>query len=184
MRYTKSRVMVLLGIVSASTIACGAFFRMPQFLPGSYGPQTEVDGESRIAKSSIDNGERIYFTATNNEGERIPYRGGPNFGGMMMGAYLTCAACHGPEARGGTHYMHMQVMDAPDIRYTALLGEAGEHGGDDHGDEHGEYTLEDFRLAVVEGKHPDGDSLNRDMPRWEMGDQDLADLFEFLKSIP
>ena len=35
---------------------------------------------------------------------------------------------------------------------------------------HGEYDLEDFRQAVVFGKHPDGEPLNRDMPRWRMGD--------------
>jgi len=179
MKFPKSRVLLLLVIVSLSTIACGAFFRMPQFLPGSKETYLERNGESGAA-----NGERIYFTATDKEGERISYRGGPNFGGMMMGSYLTCAACHGPEARGGTHMMHMQVMDAPDIRYAALQGEAGEHGGDDHGDEGGAYSLDDFRLAVIEGKHPDGESLSRDMPRWEMDDQDLVDLFEFLKSIP
>lgn len=176
MRIRKIQLSIYLSVVALATIACAAIYRAPQLLPRPF--------EALPGRSSIDNGQRIYFTATNNYGERISYRGGPNFGGMMMGSYLTCAACHGPEARGGTHFMHMQVMDAPDIRYEALLGEAGEHGGDEHGDEHGEYTLEDFRAAVIEGKHPDGDALDRDMPRWEMRDQDLGDLFEYLKSIP
>lgn len=79
--------------------------------------------------------------------------------------------------------MHMQVMDAPDIRYEALSGEADEHGGDEHSQGGGEYTLEDFRQAVIEGKHPDGEPLSQDMPRWEMKEQDLADLFAFLKSL-
>jgi hypothetical protein len=81
----------------------------------------------------------------------------------------------------------MDMMDAPDIRYSALSGEADEHskehGGDDHDDARGEYTLDTFRNAVVEGKHPDGDPLNQDMPRWRMDDKDLNDLFEFLKSL-
>jgi len=177
MNALKLRGLLLFLFVSLLTIACGAFFRVPQFLPGANGTTSE------------ENGERVYFTATNDAGERIRYRGGPDFGGMMMGSYLTCASCHGPEARGGTHFMHMQVMDAPDIRYEALQGEADEHSGDEHeGDEHahegGEYTLEDFRSAVVEGVHPDGEPLSRDMPRWDMSDQDLEDLFEFLKSLP
>ncbi len=29
------------------------------------------------------NGERIYFTATNEQGEGITYTGGPTYGGMM-----------------------------------------------------------------------------------------------------
>jgi hypothetical protein len=161
--------------------ACGIWSRTPAFAPGG-GPRLE--GPTNAA-----NGERIYFTATSARGASITYRDGPDFGGMMMGSYLTCASCHGPNARGGVHQMHMQVMDAPDITYTALSGEAEEHAGDEHGeDEHGdehsgEYTLDTFRKAVIEGKHPDGDPLDEDMPRWQMSDEDLADLFEFLKAI-
>jgi hypothetical protein len=154
-------------------------------IPGIVSRQTVPLGET--GESDLANGERIYFTAANAQGERIPYSDGPVFGGMMMGSYLTCAACHGPEARGGLHRMHMQVMDAPDIRYSALVGEAEEHedeGDDAHEDEHAGYDLEDFRLAVVEGKHPDGEPLDTDMPRWQMDDDDLADLFNFLKEIP
>ncbi len=129
------------------------------------------------------NGERIYLTSTNERGEFIRYTGGPGPDGMMMGGALTCAACHGADGRGGVHTMHMRVMDAPDIRYAALSGESGGHE-DDHGDEQGEYTLDDFRMAVVEGRHPDGEPLSPDMPRWQLNDEDLADLFEYLKTLP
>jgi hypothetical protein len=73
--------------------------------------------------------------------------------------------------------MHMTVMDAPDIRYVELAHEMEEHGGE------GEYDLVTFRKAVVDGEHPDGDSLDQDMPRWRMSDADLADLFAFLQSL-
>lgn len=132
------------------------------------------------------NGERIYFTATNEQGERIPYRGGPNFGGMMRGTFLTYASCHGPDARGGEHVMHMWVMDAPDIRWSALAGHADEgheaEGGED--DERAGYDLATFRMSVVEGRHPDGDPLDEAMPRWWLEDDDLADLAEYLQSLP
>ena len=134
------------------------------------------------------NGERIYFTATNERGEAIRYTGGPAFGGGMMGASsLACVSCHGDDGRGGQHAMHMDIMDAPDIRYQTLAGEEHEEGGGEAGDGHGEsqaYDLETFRLAVVEGRHPNGDSLNRDMPRWQLSDEDLADLLEYLKTLP
>lgn len=133
------------------------------------------------------NGEQIYFTAINERGQRIRYSGGQNFGGMMrgMGNNLACASCHGSDGRGGIHTMHMEVMDAPDIRYRALSSEEEEHEGDHaHEDEHGKYDLEAFRLAVIGGAHPDGQPLSKDMPRWQMGDEDLADLFEYLKSLP
>ncbi|NOY98453.1 MAG: cytochrome c [Chloroflexi bacterium] len=128
------------------------------------------------------NGEQIYFTATNQNGERIAYSGGAGYGGMMMSsASLTCASCHGVDGRGGEHVMHMDVMDAPDIRYTALNSEE-EH--EEEGGHDGEYDLETFRQAVVNGQHPDGALLDRDMPRWQMSDQDLADLLEYLKTLP
>jgi cytochrome c553 len=127
---------------------------------------------------NAENGERIYFTSTSQRGGRISFSGGPALGGMMMGTYLTCASCHGPTGQGGRHTMHMTVMDAPDIRYIELAGEMEEHGGGD-----GEYDLATFKKAVVDGEHPDGDSLDRDMPRWKMSENDLADLFAFLQSL-
>lgn len=176
MAINKSRLAILLVGLGFLALACGAFPSVPGLLDGR---DKAPNGDTE--ESSLANGEKIYFTATNLDGETISYRGGPSFGGMMMGSYLTCAACHGPEARGGTHFMHMEVMDAPDIRYAALSAESGEHGEEE---EHGEYDLEAFRLAVVEGQHPDGESLDRDMPRWQISDEDLADLFSFLKAIP
>jgi len=145
-----------------------------------------IPGSSWEAESFASDGERIYFTATDEQGEPIPYEGGPAFGGMMMQTPLACVSCHGPEGRGGRHTMHMQVMDAPDIRFATLNGEEGEHGGSEGGMEHtqGEYDLDMFRQAVVEGKHPDGEVLSTDMPRWAMSDEDLAALFEYLKSLP
>ena len=63
----------------------------------------------------------------------------------------------------------MQVMDAADIRWSALEGE---------------FDPVKFRLAVVEGQDPDGTQLNTDMPRWTIGNDDLADLIDYLKTLP
>ncbi len=128
------------------------------------------------------NGERIYFTATNENGQRIRYTGGPG-GGGMMGASLACASCHGPDGRGGQRVIHMRTINAPDIRYEALSDEEGEHGEEGHGGT-GTYDLETFRKAVVEGQHPDGERLDSIMPRWQLRDEDLADLLEYLKTLP
>lgn len=136
------------------------------------------------ASGSFDSvGEQIYFTSIDGDGERIGYTGGPTTG-MMMGGYLACASCHGPDARGGRHMMHMEVMDAPDIRWSALAGEALDEGGHDGDEEHaGEYDLETFRRAVVEGEHPDGEPLSPDMPRWQMSDDSLEALQGYLMSL-
>ena len=134
------------------------------------------------------NGERIYFTATSESGIEIDYSGGPDPGGMMMGGRLSCASCHGTDARGGVHTMHMEVMDAPNIRWDALA----QHGGAPHEDEdatdgahddQGGYDFETFRMAVTEGLHPGGESLSDDMPRWDIPEADLRDLAEYLQSF-
>ena len=80
--------------------------------------------------------------------------------------------------------MHMQVMHAPDIRWESLAtGEETEHE-DEESEHHGTYDLETFRRAVVDGEHPDGEPLSNDMPRWQMPEDDLQNLMEYLKSIP
>ncbi|MCJ7432850.1 MAG: cytochrome c [Anaerolineales bacterium] len=117
------------------------------------------------------NGERIYFTATSERGTEITYTGGPaSNGGMMGNGQMACASCHGPGGRGGIHNMGMmQTMTAKDIRWSALQGE---------------FDTEKFRLAVTKGQDPDGTQLNTDMPRWTIGDDDLADLVAYLKTLP
>jgi hypothetical protein len=175
-------------IISCSLLAAGlilvACSGLGQNAPRFQSPQ----GGSAMTQATLApaadtvNGEQIYFTAADKNGNRISYAGGPDFGSMMMGAYLTCAACHGPDAHGGQHVMHMQSMDAPPVYVAALTGMMVKESGGTQ--EPGGYTLDDFRKAVIDGKHPDGDTLDNDMPRWQMGDQDLADLFAFLKIIP
>lgn len=143
-----------------------------------------MHGGTAWGEGSFDsNGEQIYFTGVNDAGERIRYAGGPT-SGMMMGGYLSCASCHGPDARGGYHVMHMQIMDAPDIRWSALEAEGEEAHDDDLHAHEEEYDIEAFRRAVVEGEHPDGEPLSGDMPRWRISDADLADLMEYLMSLP
>jgi len=117
------------------------------------------------------NGERIYFTATSERGTTVTYVGGPGSNGWMMGGgQMACASCHGPDGRGGVHSMGMmQSMDAKDIRWSALQNE---------------FDAEKFRLAVTEGQDPDGTQLKTDMPRWNIGDDDLADLIAYLKTLP
>jgi len=81
-----------------------------------------------------------------------------------------CASCHGTNGRGGVHNMGMmQTMDAKDIRWSALQNE---------------FDAENFRLAVTKGQDPDGTVLSTDMPRWSIGNEDLADLIAYLKTLP
>lgn len=167
------RTVGLVGLTAVILAACA-----PSFMVGP--------DRRRItwAPGSFDSiGEQIYFTGVNADGDHIRYSGGPATG-MMMEGYLSCASCHGPDAEGGRHVMHMEVMEAPDIRWSALAGEGhdqeGHQGEGEHDDE---YTLMEFRQAVVEGQHPDGDPLSREMPRWQMSEESLGALRDYLASL-
>ena len=63
----------------------------------------------------------------------------------------------------------MRTMTAKDIRWSALQSE---------------FDADKFRLAVTKGQDPDGTQLNADMPRWSIGNDDLADLIVYLKTLP
>lgn len=134
------------------------------------------------------NGERIYFTGAGANG-RIGFSGGEFGGGMMGGrgmmggSQLACVDCHGPDARGGQHVMHMTVMDAPDIRWSTLSqAEHGEHGDEGEMD-HPPYDEAAFKQAVTQGLNPGGARLDPAMPRWRMSEQDLQDLIAYLKTL-
>jgi nitrous oxide reductase accessory protein NosL len=144
---------------------------------GSPAPSGPTPIPTPGAAADVTNGERIYFTSVSGRNDQITYTGGPNFGGMMSGMFLTCASCHGPEGHGGLHYMYMQQMDAPNITYPAL-NSMPDLQGKGH-----PYEFSDFKQEVEQRLDLNGEPLETDMPRWRMSDADLQDLFAFLKTL-
>ncbi len=150
--------------------ACSSSVTLPNFFGETY--------------STI--GKQIYYSGVGGDGLQIAYSGGPRVGGMMIGSQLSCASCHGEDGLGGAHFMRMDLMQAPDITYKGL---SGEQDMDNDGEEehvHGDaaYELEDFRQAVVLGNHPNGESLDNDMPRWQIEPADLVELYAFIQTLP
>jgi len=146
--------------------------------------QNNRNGTAWGVGSFDSNGKRIYFSSTTERGSAITYTGGPSTGMMMMGGKLACVSCHGTDARGGRHMMQMQTMRAPDIRWSSLAADHHEEHSDmEKHEDQKPYSFEDFRNAVENGKHPDGDDLKKGMPRWKMSDEDLQDLMDYLKSL-
>jgi mono/diheme cytochrome c family protein len=136
----------------------------------------------RNASRFESNGAQIYFTGTSQRGSQITADMGPEMG-RMRGSRMTCAACHGPDGRGGDVEMMMRIIDVPDVRYEALTSE--EHGGHDEETEedHPAYTEETIKRAITEGVDSGGEPLDWPMPRWSMSDADLNDLVDFLRSL-
>ena len=129
--------------------------------------------------SYTSNGERIYYLGIDGEGHRIRFRSGPHWLRMMGGS---CVDCHGPDGTGGLPVM-MGTHLPGDVRYSALV--SGEHHGEE-GDKEGKgdaYTDEDIRRAIREGIEPSGEQMDRTMPRWNISDEDMNDLLEYLKEL-
>ena len=141
-------------------------------LTGGFGWFTVSRGGPEAGRDYSSNGELIYFTGTNEQGERIPFSDGPMWLFMHGGG---CAGCHGPDGRGGAPVM-MGTEIPGDIRYHHLIEE-------EHEEEHPPYTDELIKRAITEGLNPAGEPLDRTMPRWRMSEEDLDDLVEFLKTL-
>jgi len=147
---------------------------------GSMAPFSGWGGGGTYDKGSYaSNGERIYYLGIDCDEQRLRFRGGPHWLRTMGGS---CINCHGPDGKGGMPVM-MGTHIPGDIRYSALI--SGEHHGDEK-DEEGEvhaYTDEDIKRAIREGIEPSGERMDRTMPKWNMSDEDLNGLLEYLKEL-
>lgn len=98
----------------------------------------------------------------------------PASGTVENGEYMValggCVDCHQTNLAGGA----LPFSDPEDVP-AANLTPAGELQN---------WTVEDFIQAVREGVHPEGRTLDEGMPRYHTSDEDLADIFAYLKTIP
>ncbi|MFO7966334.1 MAG: cytochrome c [Archaeoglobaceae archaeon] len=115
------------------------------------------------------NGESIYYTGINLQGERIPFNSGPTWLYQHGGS---CVNCHGRNGEGGITPMMCNVR-TPDITYSAMTG--GEH---DH-----KFTDQQIKDAITRGLDHDGEQLDWCMPRWQMSNEDLTDTVDYLKVL-
>ncbi|MBP2030800.1 mono/diheme cytochrome c family protein [Methanohalophilus levihalophilus] len=140
--------------------------------PDDYDPSTDAN----IVPDFNSNGELIYYTGFNENGQKIPVTGGPHWLYVHGGS---CVSCHGVDGKGGVPIM-MGTSIPSDIRYETLTAE-DEH--EDEHDEHPPYTDETIKKAIRDGVNPAGEDLDYTMPEWDMSDEDLDDLIEYLKLL-
>ena len=150
------------------------------YAPSPFGPDAapqRTPSFEEIKSEFSSNGELIFHTGFNENGERIASEGGPHWIYMHGGA---CMNCHGVKGKGG-NIPHMCTEVAPSITYHDLTEE--EHEAHDGEEEHPPYTNEGIKKAITQGTEPDGEELDLCMPRWDMSDEDTSDLIEYLKTL-
>jgi|SRR3972149_3862232 len=123
----------------------------------------EIDRKTEFSS----NGERIFFRGVNSKGEFIKNSHG------MQG--VGCAMCHGANAQG----MQMMMMtDVPPLKWGYLTDPKGHTHA--NGRTHPSFTEPSFKSCVLAGIDPAGNELSTMMPRWQMSNEDLDSLIEYL----
>ena len=128
-------------------------------------------------RSFASNGERIYYTGISARTGPVPIEGGPMW---LQHGPVGCVACHGIHGRGGIPVM-MGTAIPEDIRYEALI--QGEHEKGKEEMKHPPYTDTLIKRAITKGIDPAGEPLDWTMPRWQLRDEDVADLLVYLKTL-
>lgn len=144
-------------------------------------PGFDIGYLDRIFRDFETDGERIYFTGTS--------RSGPPISATMPGMHrmgpgsMACANCHGADGQGGQVTMMMTTVNAPDIRYSALTEPEHDHDDDQAEEEHPPYTDETIKRAITQGVDPADEPLSWVMPRWDMSEEQLNEVVEYLKTL-
>ena len=98
----------------------------------------------------------------------------PTMGTLDYGRYMlslgACSDCHQANFAGG-----QLPFSSPEDAPAANLTPGGELTS---------WTTEDFVRAVQDGLHPNGKSLDEGMPRYGTSAEDLAAIFDYLKTLP
>ena len=108
--------------------------------------------------ASASNGERIFKSGVNAQGDAI--------GNSMMTGMGGCSMCHGLDGHGG----QMMGRAEPCNTFKCLTARG--------------YSADLIKRAVTQGLAVDGRPLDLMMPRWQMSDSDLNDLITYLQSLP
>jgi ABC-type branched-subunit amino acid transport system substrate-binding protein len=90
-------------------------------------------------------------------------------------AIVPCISCHGADGRGSDN-----ALASSNVSWNAMTSpDKHQHGQRVHAP----YDEETLARAITAGIDPDGNSLEAVMPRYNLSDEDMADLIAYLKVI-
>ena len=96
-------------------------------------------------------------------------------GELTPGHILPCINCHGADGRGAEDYVGVAPLN---VNWYALVSSGTHtHAVRSHA------PFDDLSLAraIVLGKDPDGNDMDKSMPRYDMAREDVEDLIAYLK---
>jgi ABC-type branched-subunit amino acid transport system substrate-binding protein len=170
-------LLVLLSAIAALSIVNG---RNEIVLPVKAGPpavqsmQNPTHAARRELSTAEKRGKAFYLRGESSSGQEIT---------ALMGdidvpaSSLTCAGCHGARAEGKTE----GGVTAGNLTWSHLTKL---YGHNDEGDrKHPAFSESTFTRTVTAGLDPAGNKLAVAMPRYQMPQQNMADLIAYLKRI-
>ncbi len=93
----------------------------------------------------------------------------------IPGHFLPCINCHGADGRGAEDYVGVAPLN---VNWYAMSS-TGVH---EHAlRSHNPFDEMSLARAIVFGKDPDGNDMDKSMPRYDMAEADVKDLIAYLK---
>src|SRR4029453_19410284 len=139
-------------------------------------PSSSVATAQNPLTLSESRGKQIYVQGTSRSGKDIlAYVGDESI--EVPGSAMACANCHGFDGQGKPE----SGVSPSDITWEALTKPYGAVHAD--GRRHPAYTERGLELAITRGRDPAGNKLLNVMPRYQMSQEDLADLILYLKRL-
>jgi len=161
-----SRV-VLQGLILVVGLACSL-----ALVAGAQNSATAQDSLSAVERR----GKQIYLQGTSPSGKDIlAYLGDESL--EVPGSAMACANCHGFDGQGKPE----GGITPSNLSWEVLSKPYGLAHAD--GRKHPAYTERGLQLAITRGLDPGGNKLLNVMPRYQMSEQDLADLVAYLKRL-
>jgi hypothetical protein len=170
-RATIGLILIVVGVAAAASLTVFAATVGNSATTTTSGAGT---GQGAGQVTSVALGKRIYVTGTDENGHLIPR----SMSGAMSGSGLTCANCHGADARGENIQMMMGTVEVPDVRWSTLTAPVDDPNSGDQ-----PFDADLFYRALTQGIDPAGKALNPPMPRWNITRAESDALIEYLKTL-
>jgi ABC-type branched-subunit amino acid transport system substrate-binding protein len=144
----------------------------PRSFPGSFPSQAKQ--EQRGLSAEEKRGRAFYLRGESSSGQEVTAMVGEI---DVPGSTLTCAGCHGARGEGKTE----GGVTAGSLTWSYLTKPYGHV--DDGKRKHQAFSENSFIRAMTAGVDPAGNKLSVAMPKYQMPQQDMANLIAYLKRI-
>jgi ABC-type branched-subunit amino acid transport system substrate-binding protein len=135
---------------------------------------TSVTAQDLVLSEAEERGKYVYETGKSRSRRIITadlQRGEP----PVPAEILPCKSCHGVDGRGAEDYTDVAPLN---INWYAMV-QSGPHAHSKRS--HAAFDEASVARSIVDGLDPDGNSLDPAMPRYNISDDDMADLIAYLK---